>query len=150
MAEHLRKLTGGDPDLLLSMTGLDPKSHDTAISVEYVLGTYIDQDATHPVHRWNMLCCGHNLCFGCLKRVVKCPLCKGPPTRVGPNIAVRNLTSNQTAKCELGCTFPDKVSVEEVLQHLKTECPRVDVPCTHAGCNILVPREALQEHRDAA
>ncbi|KAI8490553.1 hypothetical protein Bbelb_318210 [Branchiostoma belcheri] len=47
-----------------------------------------------------MLCCGHNLCFGCLKRVVECPLCKGPPTRVGPNIAVRNLTSNQTAKCE--------------------------------------------------
>ncbi|KAI8490515.1 hypothetical protein Bbelb_317830 [Branchiostoma belcheri] len=30
------------------------------------------------------------------------------------------------------------------------ECPRVDVPCTHAGCNILVPREALQEHGDAA
>ncbi|KAI8487263.1 hypothetical protein Bbelb_350610 [Branchiostoma belcheri] len=119
MAEHLRKLTGEDHDLLLSMTGLDPKSQDTAISVEYVLGTYIDQDATHPVHRWN--------------RVVECPLCKGPPTRVGPNIAVRNLTSNQTVKCELGCTFPDKVSVEEVLQHLKTECPRVDVPCTHAG-----------------
>ncbi|KAI8479727.1 hypothetical protein Bbelb_425300 [Branchiostoma belcheri] len=55
---------------------------------------------TAPLVRAQMLCCGHNLCFGCLKRVVECPLCKGPPTRVGPNIAVRNLTSNQTAKCE--------------------------------------------------
>ncbi|KAI8490578.1 hypothetical protein Bbelb_318460 [Branchiostoma belcheri] len=53
MAEHLRKLTGEDPDLLLSMTGLDPKSHDTAISV-LEQNELKDGCCVHPVQKGGM------------------------------------------------------------------------------------------------
>ncbi|CAH1242292.1 RNF151 [Branchiostoma lanceolatum] len=96
----------------------------------------------------SMLRCGHNVCFGCHQVIMECPLCKGSVTRVGPNIAVCNLSRKLEATCAFECEFPEKVTVDDVLTHLKTTCPYVKVACPNEGCTTHVPREGLQSHRD--
>ncbi|CAH1242339.1 Hypp6592 [Branchiostoma lanceolatum] len=52
------------------------------------------------------------------------------------------------ATCAFECEFPEKVTVDDVLTHLKTTCPHVKVACPNEGCTTHVPREGLQSHRD--
>ncbi|CAH1242448.1 Hypp6713 [Branchiostoma lanceolatum] len=54
----------------------------------------------------------------------------------------------QAATCAFECEFPEKVTVDDVLTHLKTTCPHVKVACPNEGCTTHVPREGLQSHRD--
>ncbi|XP_066299899.1 TNF receptor-associated factor 4-like [Branchiostoma lanceolatum] len=102
---------------------------------------------TAPLVSAQMLRCGH-VCFGCHQVIMECPLCKGSVTRVGPNIAVCNLSRKLEATCAFECEFPEKVTVDDVLTHLKTTYPHVKVACPNEGCTTHVPREGLQSHRD--
>ncbi|XP_035662101.1 uncharacterized protein LOC118406273 [Branchiostoma floridae] len=92
-----------------------------------------------------MLACGHTLCSGCLDNITECPLCKCARTIAGPNMALRSLALGLKASCQFGCVTG---TVEDILKHLMTYCPRVKVACTHAGCGVLVPREDIKDHSD--
>ncbi|CAH1240931.1 Hypp6217 [Branchiostoma lanceolatum] len=65
---------------------------------------------------------------------------ESPVTRVGPNIAVCNLSRKLKATCAFEYEFPEKVTVDDVLTHLKTTCPHVKVACPNEGCTSYGPK----------
>eukprot|EP00058_Branchiostoma_floridae_P021995 XP_002607485.1 hypothetical protein BRAFLDRAFT_69917 [Branchiostoma floridae] len=69
-----------------------------------------------------MLTCGHTLCSGCVEHITECPLCKRAHTLAGPNMALRSLALGLKAISQFGCVTSG--TVEDILNHLMTDCPR--------------------------
>ncbi|KAI8503620.1 hypothetical protein Bbelb_185910 [Branchiostoma belcheri] len=143
----------------------DDLGHPESLQTEMVYHSNTDQEGAPTPLLWSghRCCVAGTTCDGNLKRVVECPLCKGRPTRVGPNIAVRNLPTRLPNKVTVEDVQPSvagrptiwvlsqeiqllpdgsEVADQDVLvgPHDRACVPGLNVPCTHAVCNILASR----------
>jgi len=102
--------------------------------------------------------CGHVFCSSCLGKAISskkliCPTCNGTLAMEKTSSAVDEL-AQQLSKLSMHCTHQSDgcktvTQLQDLEQHLGTECDYRLVKCEHKGCESLAPFIHLEVHMDS-
>ena len=96
-------------------------------------------------------CCGHTMCYSCAvkwqRQKNSCPHCCESPLDLVKDPRTKRLITSLTLHCthyKNGCSW--KGSINNVSDHLQTECPYEEIDCDNKECGEKVQRRNFEDH----
>ena len=96
-------------------------------------------------------CCGHTMCYSCAvkwqRQKNSCPHCRESPLDLVKDPRTKRLITSLTLHCthyKNGCSW--KGSINNVSDHLQTECPYEEIDCGNEECGEKVQRRNFEDH----
>ena len=96
-------------------------------------------------------CCGHNFCRVCVERIQNygkpCPLCNEDLFTTLRNKGLERALNELEVQCEhkgSGCSWSGELGALD--NHLKGQCPLVEVECRYANCHHVTKRKDVSSH----